>query len=84
MKRANTADAMMIEEINTLRMNGIKDFILTTTTDNKTFKPVWRHTAHGISAYANDQYKKYGDTTAVEVGYFDADLNYVNYCTYHA
>ena len=84
MKRRNTADDTMIKEINELRKQGITDFICMTSTDNKTYKPVIKHTAQGISAYANDQYKKYGDETAVEIGYFNANFDYVKYCTYHA
>ena len=48
------------------------------------YAPVMKHTAQGISSYANAMYRKYGDDVTVEVGYFDNDLNYHKYVTYHA
>lgn len=84
MKRTNTADEVMIKEIAELRKNGIKNFICTASTGNKVYKPVMKHTAQGISAYANAAYRKYGDAARVEVGYFDDDCNWKTYCTYSA
>lgn len=84
MKRRNTACRYMIEEFAELKKQGIKDFICTTWNGDKRYKPVMKHTAQGVSAYANDMYKKYGDSTTVEVGYFDNDFNWHTYCTYNA
>lgn len=84
MKRTNTADEVMITEIAELRKSGIKNFICTASTDKKMYKPVMKHTAQGISAYANFAYRKYGEAVKVAVGYFDDDCNWKNYCTYSA
>ena len=81
-KRLNYADESMIKEVAELRKQGIKDFICSTIADGKRLKPVMKHTAQGISAYANSMYRKYGDVTMVEVGYFDDDLNWKTYCIY--
>ena len=54
MKRTNTASADMIEEVKELRNRGIKDFYCTYIDKNgKWHKAVEKHTAQGISAYAN-------------------------------
>lgn len=83
MKR-NTASKEMIDEIAELRKKGVVDFICTASTSKKTYKPVVKHTAQGISSYANSMYSKYGDDVTVEVGYFDDNLNWCKYCTYGA
>jgi hypothetical protein len=80
----NTASTEMIKEFAELKKQGITDFICTTYTSGKRYKPVIRHTAQGVSSYANAMYSKYGDDTTVEIGYFDHDLNWHDYCTYHA
>lgn len=61
------------------------DFIITTILGNgKTLKPVIRKTEKGISDYANNMYRKYGDDVTVEVDYLDDNFNLKRYCTYHA
>ena len=89
MKRRNTACREMIEEVATFRKDGIKNFICTAdyyteSGKHKTLNPVMKHTAQGISAYANAMYNKYGDTVTVEVGYFDNNCKWHTYTTYHA
>ncbi|MBE6843225.1 MAG: hypothetical protein E7510_10420 [Ruminococcus sp.] len=83
-KRMNTASEVMIEDFAALKERGISDFICTVSTSTKKYKPVLRHTAQGVSSYANLMYSKYGDDTSVNVGYFDDNLNWFDYCTYHA
>lgn len=82
MKRQNTASKEMIEDFAELKKQGIKHFLVTTTTDTKTYTPVVKSTAQGVSSYANKMFRKYGDDTKVEVGYFDSNCNYNTYCTY--
>lgn len=82
--RRNTADAGMIREFAELKKQGITDFICTTWNGDKRYKPVMKHTAQGVSAYANNMYNKYGDGVAIEVGYFDTNFNWHTYCTYGA
>ncbi len=89
MKRQNTACKEMIAEIVEFRKNGIRHFICSTDywTDNgkhRHLKPVVKHTAQGISAYANAMWHKYGDSVTVEVGYFDNDCKWHKYTTYRA
>lgn len=84
MTRRNTACESMIKEFAELKKQGITDFICTTSTSRRTYKPVMKHTAQGVSSYANQMYNKYGDDVAVEVGYFDNDFNWHTYCTYGA
>lgn len=84
MKRRNTACETMIREFAELKKQGITDFICTTHNGGKRYKPVMKHTAQGVSAYANDMYNKYGDNVSVEVGYFDHNFNWHTYCTYNA
>lgn len=82
--RRNTADAGMVKEFARLKKQGVTDFICTTYNNGKAYKPVMKHTAQGVSAYANRMYNKYGDGVAVEVGYFDNDCVWHDYCTYGA
>ena len=86
-KRTNTADAEMIKDINRLRKEGIKDFFCMTVINkngkDKWHKPVIKHTAQGISAYANEQYKKYGDYVTVIVDYLK-DNEFITYTTYNS
>ena len=82
--RKNTADRHMIEEFANLKKQGITDFICTTWNGDKRFKPVMKHTAQGVSSYANKMYDKYGDAVQIEVGYFDNNFNWKTYCTYSA
>ena len=90
MKRENTACEEMIEKCKALKKQGVIGFICTTivTSEDGThkffYKPVMKQTAHGISAYANRMYRKYGDNTTVEVGYFDKEANWHMITTYHA
>lgn len=84
MKRNNTASEDMILDLENFKKQGITDFICNTFTSKKRYTPVMKHTAQGISSYANAMYRKYGDDVTVEVGYFDNDLNYHKYVTYHA
>lgn len=84
MKRRNSASDDMIEDIKAFKAQGITDFICNTFTSQKHYAPVMKHTAQGISSYANAMYRKYGDDVTVEVGYFDSDMNYHKYTTYHA
>lgn len=89
MKRSNTADQSMIEEVARMRKEGIRDFFcITEYYDTKgkrhELTPVIKHTAQGISAYANAMYRKYGDSVGVEVGYFDNDCEWRYYTHYHA
>lgn len=83
-KRNNTASEDMILDVENFKKQGISDFICSTFTSKKRYAPVMKHTAQGISSYANAMYRKYGDDVTVEVGYFDNDLNYHKYVTYHA
>lgn len=84
MKRRNTACESMIRKFAELKKQGITDFICTTWNGDKRYKPVMKHTAQGVSAYANNMYNKYGDGVAVEVGYFDNNFKWHTYCTYQA
>ena len=84
MKRRNTADESMIKDFATLKKQGITDFICTTYNVDKRYKPVMKHTAQGVSAYANAMYRKYGDNVSVKIGYFDNNFNWHTYCTYNA
>ena len=80
----NTASEEMIRNFDELKRNGITDFICSTSTSKKSYKPVIRKSAAAVSRYANAMYSKYGDDVAVEVGYFDNNLTYHVYCTYQA
>lgn len=82
--RRNTAAPDMINEFAELKKHGVNTFICTASTSKKTYKPVIKHTAQGVSSYANDMYNKYGDDVAVQVGYFDKDYNWHDYCTYRS
>lgn len=85
MARINTASAEMIKDFAELKKQGIATFICTTWNANgKRYEPVIRHTAQGVSAYANRMYNKYGDGVTVEVGYFDKSFDWHTYCTYGA
>lgn len=84
MKRENTAGEDMIREFAELKKQGISFFICTAYTSKRRYKPVTKSTAQGVSAYANKMYRKYGDNITIEVGYFDNDMNWKTYCTYHA
>ena len=84
MKRRNTADSEMIKDFSELKKAGITNFICTTTNGKKWYKPVMKHTAQGVSAYANSMYIKYGDSVKVEVGYFDNKCDWHIYTTYCA
>lgn len=84
MKRRNTADYEMIKDFAELKKDGITNFICTTKNENKWYKPVMKHTAQGVSAYANKMYSKYGDSVQVEVGYFDNNCDWHTYTTYCA
>ena len=84
MKRTNTASEDMIKNFAELKKQGITNFICTTHTGRKNLKPIVKHTAQGVSNYANAMYRKYGDDVAVEVGYFDNDMNWHLYITYQA
>lgn len=84
MKRRNTASDEMIREFAELKKQGIVDFICTTWNGEKRYNPVMKHTAQGVSAYANKMYNKYGDGVAVEVGFFDNAFKWHTYCTYGA
>lgn len=82
--RRNTADAGMVKDFAELKKQGVTDFICTTSNGEKVYKPVMKHTAQGVSAYANRMYSKYGDSVMVEVGYFDSWCKWHDYCTYGA
>ena len=82
--RRNTACEGMIKDFAELKKHGITDFICTTHNGEKRFKPVMKHTAQGVSSYANQMYGKYGDSVSVEVGYFNNEFNWVTYCIYQA
>jgi intracellular sulfur oxidation DsrE/DsrF family protein len=82
--RRNTASEDMIRDFAELKKQGVNMFICTASTSKKTYKSVVKHTAQGVSSYANEMYNKYGDDVAVEVGYFDKDINWHEYCTYRA
>lgn len=82
--RRNTACESMIRDFAELKKRGITVFLCSTSNAGKDYKPVLKRTARGVSAYANKMYDKYGDGVSVEVCYFDADLKWVNYCTYGA
>lgn len=82
--RRNTADAGMVKDFAELKKRGVTDFICTACNGGKAYKPVMRHTAQGVSAYANKMYSKYGDGVTVEVGYFDGECRWHDYCTYGA
>lgn len=84
MTKRNTACESMIKEFAELKKQGITDFICTAFTSHRTYKPVMKHTARGVSSYANQMYNKYGDEIAIEVGYFDNDCKWHDYCTYRA
>ena len=91
MKRINYACESMIEEVKELRKQGITDFFCTTIVNRNGkdhwYKPVMKHTAQGISKYANDQFIKYGETTTVEVEYIvytDTGIEFKGLTTYHA
>lgn len=79
-----TASNEMIKNFKALREQGVDWFICTTYTSKKRYAPVLRKTAQGVSSYANAMYRKYGDDVAVEVGYFDNDMNWHLYTTYQA
>lgn len=76
----------MIRDFAELKKQGIKDFICTAYNYEKerSYKPVMKHTAQGVSAYANYMYGQYGDSISVEVGYFDHNFDWHTYCTYSA
>ena len=82
--RRSTACDTMIEEINALRKKGITDFYCNTWVDGKFKKMEVRHTAHGISSFANRMFDKYGWKTTVEVIYWSEDAQdfktYTTYC----
>ena len=80
----STASKTMIQDFKDLKKAGITDYICTTWARGRQYKPVLRHTAQGVSAYANQMYRKYGDEVAVEVGYFDSNFTWHTYCTYSA
>lgn len=87
MKRVNTADDEMIKDFKELKAQGISDFICITSFPNmnkKSLKPVMKHSAQGVSAYANRMYRTYGDIVSVEVGYFDNNIEWHTYTTYGA
>lgn len=84
MTRKNTASADMIKDFAELKKQGITDFICTTFNAGKRYKSIMRHTAQGVSAYANNMYNKYGDGVTIEIGYFDNDFTWHDYCTYGA
>lgn len=84
MKRNNTACEEMIKDFESFKTQGITDFICVTFTSKKQYKPVMKHTAQGVSSYANAMYRKYGDDVTVNVGYFDNDYNWHTYIEYHA
>ena len=89
MKRVNTADPEMIRKIAELRKVGIKDFYCEAdyykqNGEHKHLALVTKHTAQGISAYANAMHRKYGDSVTVRVGYFDLNCKWIDYTKYHA
>ena len=84
MTRRNTASQSMIEDFAELKKQGITEFWCMTDTGSKTLSPVIKKTAQGVSSYANSMYRKYGDSVAVEVYYFDSEFNCITYCTYGA
>lgn len=84
MARRHTESIEMVKDFAELKKRGITDFICTTWNGNKMYKPVMKHTAQGVSAYANQMYRKYGDATMVEVGYFDEKFNWHTYTKYQA
>ena len=89
MKRRNYASKEMIAMVATLREKGIKEYICSTsyvtkTGKVKTLKHVWKSTAQGISAYANNMFLKYGDSVCVVVTYFDNDMKFHILCEYGA
>ena len=82
--RRNTADDTMIREFEELKKVGITNFFCTVIVNGKYMKPVMKHTAQGVSAYANRMYCKYGDAAVVVVDYMDQEFNLKTYCTYRA
>lgn len=87
MKRTNYADPEMDREIKEMRRAGIRNFWCTARVEKNgrivRFEDVLKHTAQGISMYANKMYKKYEESLVdVEVWYVDKNCEIVTYCTY--
>lgn len=83
MARRNTAHPDMIEDFKVLKKRGISDFYLNVIVAGHYKKTELRHTAQGVSSFANQMYCKYGDCTDVEVVYYDPEKqDFVTYTTY--
>lgn len=90
MKRRDTSSPEMQQDFKELKARGIHEFFCETIIGYygdpgyKRLMPVLKHTAQGVSAYANRMYNKYGDNVTVRVSYFDSDWSLKLYTTYHA
>ena len=71
MSKTNTADQWLIERVEYLKSQGVDKFMCCTWNGNRWMRPVWRATAQGISKYANDMFRKYGEGVSVTVEYLD-------------
>lgn len=85
MARQNTAHPIMIEDFKALKQRGIKDFYLGVIVKGQYKGTQTRHTAQGVSSFANQMYVKYGFGTDVTVTYYDPEkMDFVLYTTYSA
>ena len=86
MKRTHTESDEMVRDFKELRAKGISTFGCQVTKPNGIWlRAVIKHTAQGVSSYANRMYAKYGDGTKVEVFYFTTENGkgkMKTYCTY--
>lgn len=86
MKRTHTESNEMIQDFAELKKRGVDRFgCQVTKPDGKYLTAVIKHTAQGVSSYANRMYRKYGDGTSIEIFYFiieDGVGKMKTYCTY--
>lgn len=83
--RKNTAAPEMIEDFKNLKKTGVKEFICSVFVNGEFKHCEIRATAQGVSSYANSQFRKYGDSTTVEVQYFSPSYHTLRtYTTYQA
>lgn len=85
MRRTNTASPEMIKDFAELKKRGVTEFFCTASIGDRILRTVTRKTAQGVSSFVNmKMFAKYGDAVTVEVGYFDRDCIWHNYCIYGA
>lgn len=86
MKRINTVSEIMMNDFKSLKKQGVTEFYCTVSNsvNNKTYKPIIKHTVQEVSAYVDKMFDKYGDTILVSVDYFDKECNLHTYTIYGA